>query len=221
MKKLLVSVLLLGISTVFGQVGKDPEAKKILDKTYAKVSSYTSFKVNFTYTLKGPVEEMNEVRKGNVSVKGDKYRISFTTGDLVINNTSKVWNYIKEDNEVTIYNAEEADEFMSIKSMSAMYKSGYKYRLVETQQLNGKSVYVIDLEPDLKPEERGANQVFKIRVFIDKTTYQPVRWRVFERSGNRYTFDINTFKTNLTIPESDFKFDSSKYPGIEVVNLDE
>ena len=41
----------------------------------------------------------------------------------------------------------------------------------------------------------------------------------FEKNGNRYTYSVNDFKVNTSIPDSEFNFDKSKYPKVEVVDL--
>ena len=42
---------------------------------------------------------------------------------------------------------------------------------------------------------------------------------IFDKNGNKYTYDVKTFASNVKLPESTFAFDSKKYPGVEVVDL--
>lgn len=199
--------------------GKDPKAKAILDKVSEQYKGYTSFKSAFQYELKSPVTQMDEVWKGKVYFKGEKMRLEYATGDLVINNGSKVWNFIKEDNEVNVYNAEEADEMMSMNSVIDKYKSGYKYVLMDSETIDSKLCNVIDLEPILTQEERLQNQVYKIRLYIEKSSNQIVKWKIFERNGNRYSISISGFRPNVTVADYTFKFDKTKYPGVVVTDL--
>ena len=39
--------------------------------------------------------------------------------------------------------------------------------------------------------------------------------KVFEKTGNRYTYSVNSMKTNTDIPDATFVFDAKKFPGVE------
>ena len=41
---------------------------------------------------------------------------------------------------------------------------------------------------------------------------------VFERTGNKYEYQINTFE-EVTLSDTFFQFDASKYPGVEVLDF--
>jgi outer membrane lipoprotein-sorting protein len=43
--------------------------------------------------------------------------------------------------------------------------------------------------------------------------------KIFEKTGNRYTYSVNSMSTNGAIPDATFTFDTKKYPGVEVVDL--
>ena len=223
MKKTFILLFTLLFATALTSAqsdGKDPKAKALLDKVYAKYKGYTSFTSSFTYKLKSPVAQMNEERTGTIRVKGDMYRINFSSGDLLINNSDKIWHYIKEDNEVNIYPSEEADEMMSISGMLEKYKTGYKYVMKADDKIEGVTYKIIDFEPILAPEERAQNQIFKIRVYISNNN-EVARWKIFERNGNRYTTIISNFKANASVSDSTFVFEKAKYPGVEVVDMTE
>jgi outer membrane lipoprotein-sorting protein len=42
---------------------------------------------------------------------------------------------------------------------------------------------------------------------------------IFDKNGNKYTYQIKTFTPNVKVPETTFAFDAKKYPGVEVVDL--
>ena len=44
-----------------------------------------------------------------------------------------------------------------------------------------------------------------------------VSTKVFETSGNTYTYGISNFKTNNPLADNMFMFDKSKYPGVEEI----
>lgn len=216
-------VVLIGFFIAFNLqaqvVTKDPEAKKVLDAASEKFRSFKSFKAKFQFELESKATGMNESYTGEVTVKGEKFLIKSGDGKSTYNNGKNVWNYYAEDNEVTIFTYDPEDDNMSINKMLNMYKSGYKYQLVGDEVENGKTLTVIDLEPDLSPEERKTNQVFKIRMKFDKKTNMVVSWKIFERNGNRYTMSISSFTPNVEVSDSVFEFDKTKHPGVVVEDL--
>ena len=42
---------------------------------------------------------------------------------------------------------------------------------------------------------------------------------VFDKNGNRYTYEIKAFTPNPTLADSFFTFDTNAHPGVEVVDL--
>jgi outer membrane lipoprotein-sorting protein len=54
-------------------------------------------------------------------------------------------------------------------------------------------------------------------LYVEKSVIQTTK--IFEKTGNRYTYSVNNMKTGSSIPESTFLFNAKKYPGVEVVDL--
>lgn len=221
MKKvgLLVSFLSLAFS-IHAQVSiKDPEAKKVLDKASEKFQTFKSFKADFEFLMESTATGMSEEYTGEVTVKGDKYFIKTGDGKETYNNGESVWTYYVEDNEVTVFEYDAEDDNMSVDKMLNIYKSGYKYQLMAEETINGVVYNVVDLEPDLSPEERKSNQVFKIRILFNKKTNIIHSWKIFERNGNRYTVTIKSMQPNIAVDDSIFTFDKSKHKGVVVEDL--
>jgi outer membrane lipoprotein-sorting protein len=59
----------------------------------------------------------------------------------------------------------------------------------------------------------------KVYVYVDKATKSISSAKFLEKTGNRYSYTINSFKPNAAISEADFVFDKKKFPGVEVVDL--
>ena len=71
---------------------------------------------------------------------------------------------------------------------------------------------------ELTPTDKSKN-FFKVLVDVDKKNQTLARMRVFEKNGNRYTYEITNFKPNGAVTDDLFTFDAKKYPGVEVVDL--
>ena len=71
---------------------------------------------------------------------------------------------------------------------------------------------------ELAPEDRS-NQIFKVRLMINKKDNTLKSWKMFKNNGNRYTYNITKFNPNPTVDADTFTFDKSKYKGVKVIDL--
>jgi outer membrane lipoprotein-sorting protein len=56
-------------------------------------------------------------------------------------------------------------------------------------------------------------------VYVDKSGKTLSSTKVLEKSGNKYSYTVNTLTSNGAIDDKQFVFDAKKYPGVEVVDL--
>ncbi|MBL3656692.1 LolA family protein [Fulvivirga sediminis] len=213
MKKIsfILMFVLIGI-VAFAQ--KDPEAKQILDAMSTKMKQIPAYSADITSAMVNEVDNINEEFNGKITVKGDMYKLEMDD-QVVINNGSTVWTYLPDVNEVNIDNYTPSEDEISPSKIYEAYKSGYKYMLVSPEtSKNGETV----AEVDLVPNDKDA-QFFKIKLFISQKTKNLKGWTMFDKSGNQYEYTIKNFKTNINPKDSFFAFDTSKYPGVEVIDL--
>jgi outer membrane lipoprotein-sorting protein len=191
---------------------QDPRAKATLDAMSVKYQKMPAFKAAFASHLVGKGEKIEETLKGEITVKGDKYRL-LLEGQEIFNDHKTVWNYVKESNEVTITHYDESDGLNPTEVFS-MYKKGYKYLFVEEKTLAGKAHEIIELVPENKDLS-----FFKVRLAIDKKSKTLHSWEVFEKTGRRYRYEITNFTSNIEVKDSYFQFDVANYPKVEVIDL--
>lgn len=207
MKKLFIATLsLLILLQVNAQY--DPSALAVLDAMSAKYKEVTSFKASFSQKLTNESAGLDETISGDISVKGDKFVLD-VVGQKIFNNGTDVYTFNEELNEVTIspYDAEESE--ITLSNVYDLYKKGFKYVLAETKS-NGDRVIELD------PESRDKSY-FKIKMTIDSQD-ELKSFTVFERTGNKYVYSINSF-TPTPFNDNYFTFDTSKYPGVEVIDF--
>ncbi|WP_066839689.1 LolA family protein [Rufibacter ruber] len=192
---------------------KDPAAQKVLDAMSKKYQAMSAFKVNFTQTLESPSAKVKENMTGDITVAGNKFRLS-VAGQEVINNGSTIWTFMKDVNEVTVSDYDPEETEMTPSQIYNLYKKGYKYVYAEEAKEGGEAVHVIDLSP----EDRD-NQVYKVRLHISKKDHSLKSWKMFRKNGNRYTYTVKKFTPNPPVTASTFAFDKSKYKGVKVVDL--
>lgn len=212
MKKIKLLVALLAAAIMTAQAQNDPKAGEILDAMSTKYKSIPAFKANFTYTLENQNSGIKENTSGNITVKNGKFYLKM--GDQeVINNGSTVWTYLKESNEVNISDYEPEEDAITPTNIYTIYKKGYRYNYVEQKKEGGQMYDVIDLTPENKN-----NQIYKIRLMVNRKDQSIRSFKTFEKNGNRYNYLITNF-TPVDIDDKTFVFDKSKYRNVEVVDL--
>jgi hypothetical protein len=71
-------------------------------------------------------------------------------------------------------------------------------------------------EVELTPIDK-TKPFHKVLLYVSSATINTTK--IFEKTGNRYTYSVNSMATNGVIPDATFTFDTKKYPGVEVVDL--
>lgn len=201
----------LGMQSAFAQY--DPKAKEILDAMSDRYQEIGAFTSGFSYTMENPTQSINEEFDGEITVKGEKFRLKMG-GQEIINDGKTVWTYFEEVNEVNIDNYDPGEGDLSPTQIYNAYQRGFKYLYVEDQTEGGQTYHVIDLIP-----EDNTNQFYKIRLFINKDDKTLKRWKIFDKNGTHYTYEITNFNPDAEVNNALFKFDTANYNGVEVVDL--
>ena len=205
---------LLAICLVFGfsaNAQKDPKARQILDAMSAKYKKTPSFKADFKYIMENPEEDINEGFKGKILVKGDMYKL-LMEGQEIRFDGQNIWTYSKELDEVQVSPNDPDDEEISISNIFDIYKSGYKYLYLEAQ--DGGKTEVIDLVPDDQDLS-----YYKIRMRIEASTKSLKSFKVFDKSGSRYLYEVVTFAPETGLVDSNFTFSDSELKGKELIDF--
>ena len=190
----------------------DPDAKKVLDAVSSKFKSYKSVQARFLLKLENASGKNLGTKSGLVYMRGTKYRIS-VPGQEIFSDGVNVWTYDKSSNEVTISKIDPtANTITPQKLFTNFYDKDFLYKLNGEVKINGKKMQEIELTPIDKTKA-----FHKVLVYINKATIGMTK--IFEKSGNRYTYSINSMNTTGTIADAIFVFDAKKYPGVEVVDL--
>ncbi|MCP4521141.1 MAG: outer membrane lipoprotein carrier protein LolA [Cytophagales bacterium] len=211
------------VSFVFAQNVKQKEARQILDEMSVKLKALNSFKVEFETVMSSPVTKMEETIKGRMIVQGNKYKLLIGGPEPkeIYNNGTTIWTLFPGE-EVTISDVDEEDNSMlSISSMVESYKEGYKYMIEGDAVANGKNCDVITLVPEIVNGETSVDEIFKIRLFVEKKTRILQKWVIFEKNGNRYTTSLTSFTPNVKVSPSTFVYDTKAHPNIEVNDMRE
>lgn len=219
--KRIVTFLTFAFITFFAtaQTGKNPtqndvEAKKILDAVSARFKTYLSPQASFTYQVENAQGKALSTKKGTVVMKGSKFKVTMN-GLEIYSDGKTVWNYDKSANEVTVNNVNEGGSGMSPqKIFTNFYDKDFYYKMNGAKKEGGKNLVEIELTPTDK-----TRPYHKVYVLVDKAANTIYRVKFLEKSGGRYSYIINALKPTALIADSEFTFNKSKYPGVEVVDL--
>ncbi len=219
MNKFLLAVILMissfGIQAQNNSIGNsDPDAKKILDAVSSKFKGFKGVQSNFTYTVEDTKGKTQGSQKGNLLMKGSKYKIVMDDKQIFSDGVT-VWTYDKSANEVTISKLDPSvNTITPQKLFTNFYDKDFLYKLNGEKKLAGKTVQEIELTPVDKTKS-----FHKVYLYVDKVTKTIQSTKVLDKSGNRFTYTVSNMKSNAVLTDTQFIFDKKKFPGVEEVDL--
>jgi outer membrane lipoprotein-sorting protein len=220
MKNFFTSVVLLIVCVISvnaqpkGMGKNDPDAKKLLDAVSNKFKTFKSVQATFALKIENSAGKNLGTKSGTVYMKATKYRVS-VTGQEIFCDGVNISTYDKSANELTITKVDpSANSITPQKIFTNFYDKDFLYKLNEEVKSGGKAIQQIELTPIDK-----SKPFFKVLVNVDKTSQTIVSTKVFEKAGNIYTYSVSKMNTTSLVNDTQFVFDSKKYPGVEVVDL--
>lgn len=217
-KKLLPLVLLFTAFTCFSQtnsLGKsDPDAKKILDNVSAKFQTYKTIEAHFVLKIENSSGKVLGTKAGVVNMKDSRYRIS-VSGQEIYSDGTNIWTYDKSANEVQVTKFDaSANTITPQKMFTNFYDKDFLYKLNGESKQGGKIVQEIELTPVDK-----TRTFFKVLLDVDKKTQSIINTKIFQKTGDRYTYTITSMKTNTNLSDGLFVFNAKDYPNVELIDL--
>lgn len=191
---------------------KDPKAKVVLDKVNTVYRQNTGIYSKFTLLVEVP-ESSNTTKKGEIYLKGNKFKIKFSDQEIY-SNDKYVWTYLKDANEVQINDYETDPSDISPSNMFNVYQKDFSYIRAADETIGGKKCYVIDLTPLDK-----SRSYFKVRLWINQSTNLLSKIRIFDKNGYRYNYTIDHINHKANLSEDIFNFNKNDYPGVKVEDL--
>ena len=192
----------------------DPAAKKILDAVSTKFKTFKTVQAKFALTIENAAGKSLGNKTGSVYMKGNKYRIS-VTGQEIFCDGANISTYEKSTNEVTITKLDPSVNTLTPQKLfTNFYDKDFLYKLNGESKVKGKILQEIELTPTDK-----SKPFFKVLLYIDKASNVISSAKLFEKTGNRFTYAVSGMNPNAAVDDGQFVFDPSKYPGVEVVDL--
>jgi outer membrane lipoprotein-sorting protein len=213
----LAIVQLLPAQEDLSMAGRDPAARKILDKVASQAQADYPVKVSFDYTYESLQENQENTESGTLILQEDKFRLSVGESEVFCDGKT-MWNHMESVNEVYISDAEENDAddefFLSNPAdLFTFYREDFKYRLTRELSYEGKEYYEIDLFPnDL------SKNYHTIKLLISKKDHRLFSAQALGKHGDNHSVVLKDYQKKVSVTEGTFVFDPSAHPGVEVVD---
>lgn len=218
MKKILSILLIFIAGTVAAQntyIGSnDPAAWSILNKVSAKHKAYQTSVADFSLSVENSQGKVMSKRSGKLETKGKKFRLTLD-GDISFSDGANMYQYDKAANEVMISRVNPKDNMLTPQKLfTNFYEKDFLFKLNDEVTRNGKALQIVELTPVDKTQP-----YFKVLLEVEKATSHIAGARIFEKNGNRYYYQVRSFKANSPVADARFKFDQSQFKGAEIVDL--
>ncbi len=193
----------------------DANAVKLLKAVSNKYSGYKTMTMDITLTIENLESKNKETRSGKVISKGNMFNASMGSQQIYCDGQT-MWTYLKDANEVQVNNFEKGSDILSPNDIFKIAEKDYLAFMGEKITEGGKALQVVELTPKNK-----SLSFSKIKLYVDPSDNSVKRGVVHDKNAVHYTYAISNFKSNMELADSNFKFDQSEYPGVEVIDLRE
>ena len=180
--------------------------EEILDDIVTKISSYKNISIDFDLLYENISLDIKTNKKGKLILENDKFSINLDE-QIIINNGDIQWTYLKDINEVQISNNELTAGVSNLSDLFKISKNDYKILFLK-DEIN---FYLIELIP------KTIKSFIKIQIKFQKQNKEISEIKVFDKEGGKFIYSINKLTYDLEI--NSFYFDTSKFPGIEIIDL--
>ena len=190
-------------------------ADEILSQLSAQAKDYNAIDATYSSLLVDLKNDFTEEMSGHILIDGSSFNLDI--GDyIIISDGVTVWTYDTEANECYIDDAEMLiEEGMDPTNIFTIWENDFKTELKGTVDLEGVSCKHINLYPNETQEKNFHTIQLFVKVDVE---YEVVRMIIKGREGNDTEYNIESFKTGVSLPEGTFNFDESSYPGVELID---
>ncbi|MGF1565568.1 MAG: outer membrane lipoprotein carrier protein LolA [Flavobacteriales bacterium] len=208
------SLAIVALTVTSSFAVKAQTSDKILTELSNKAKNYTTVYVEYSSQLIDKVNAVDVKQSGKVYVKGEKYYVEL--GDYtMISDGQSVWTYEKAANDCYIdYLEDVADGALSPSKMFTIWEEGFKHEFKSEVKEGAQTLFWINLYPT-NPSEKNYHT---IQLYVDKAKMEVVKFIVKGREGSDIVYKLDKFTPNQAITDAQFKFDSKKFPGVNIID---
>lgn len=210
MKQILMMIAVVFSLSAIAQ--KDPKAKSILDKVSSNFKTLKTVEANYNLAVTNRTGKNAGTKTGKIYLKGQKYLLTEASMEIM-SDGNKTWRFEPDANEVTIGKASDAgDGITPQKLFTNFYDKDFIYKLNGNVKQGTKTVAEIEMTPTDKRKN-----FFKVYLYVDEAQKMIVSSKIYENSGNIYTYSMNGLKINQPLSDDMFVFNKAKHPGVDEI----
>ena len=175
-------------------------AEKILDKVFVFLSNPEGVRIDFTGS-----------ENGYLIMKGEKFYLNNQSIQSWYDGKTQ-WSYLTDNKEVNI-NSPTKEEIQAISPYHLLkrYKSDYTYIYIGQSKRKGKLVHEINLTSK-------SDIINDIKLIISDDN-KPVAILFYRNNKLMSEVNITSLQTDSKIDDKQFRFDKTKYPQVEIIDL--
>jgi outer membrane lipoprotein carrier protein len=187
-------------------------AQDVLDRVHSRYEQMNDAEVRFVQKAKFPMAKLEQEISGTLLFKkSNKYRVEFE-GQLVVTDGETVWSYSAQNNQVLIDRFKLDERSLSPEKILTAAPEDYAATLVSREKAAHGDVFLLKLVP-----REPATLLKSMKLWIHEADWLIHKVEMVDQHGKETTYQVNSFKTNIGIPDSRFTYQVPA--GIEVVDL--
>ena len=202
MKKIATLIMLMAVAIT--GLAATPTARQVLDNCNEKIKNSMSLVITYTLTADGHTSD------GQLIISGDRFTIS--SADMMSWYDGKTqWTYARQIGEVNIITPtpeelQQINPFAIIRSFSDNYDKSIASETATTTTLM------------LKPRKSGGD-ITMAKIAVSNSTWLPTHITIGLSNGHNVEIAIKKIDKGGAFPTTFFRFNKSKFPGVQVVDL--
>ncbi|MCM1163466.1 MAG: outer-membrane lipoprotein carrier protein LolA [Muribaculaceae bacterium] len=197
-----VLTLIIALTAVFACQALTP--RQAVDRAAAKLKGSATTRVAYTMTADG------RKTRGLLTIAGNRFTVS-SPGMASWYDGKTQWTYSDQMGEVNVVTPT-ADELQQINPLAIISSLASDFTLSSVKAPKGYTTVSMKAKSTSK-DLRDATVTFS------DATSLPTQIRGILAGGHRIEIEINSITPGGVLPDSYFRFDPKKYPGVQVVDL--
>ena len=167
--------------------------------------------IDFKLTIK--TESGSNSVTGKAYMKDNQYYYKTSDGNETFSDGETVWGYEKEDNICYINDVEEMSG-VNPKDLMTIWEDNFRYQHAKEEVKDGKTIHQIKLYP----KDPKKSKFHTVIMYVNGTDNMLQKVYIKRKDAVTIQFIINELKEKVEINDSKFKWNPSKYPGVEEID---
>ncbi len=194
----------------------DPEAKRILELIKEQVHTAQDLSLDFEFSYSVPGQDAFST-KGHIKEKGSHLKVSSSDMEIYSNEQGQ-WTYTSSSNEVNIEDVTEdtSNAFFSPTQIVKFYESDqFVYAIEDIVKDGDEMIYKMIFKP---LDEFMDYSLIKLDV-RESASFTMEKVHILSKDGSSINLSLSNYQWNTGIADTDFYFDASRYPNVQVEDL--